>query len=127
MSFLGTIFANNRYKSLSSSDSESDADSYTSPQPQDNTTASQPYELIPDLPALLDRNPSIPPSTPKPLCSIFTTAARTDADLLPSVDKFHGDTYQLPKPDIIFRVSMKNFNSVSVNQVDAQVSLLCED
>jgi hypothetical protein len=109
MSFFGTLFANNRYKSLSSSDSEPAADSYTSPQPQDNTTTSQPYELIPDLLVLLDRNPRpIRLSTPKPLCSIFTTAVHADADLLPSVEKLHGDTYQLPKPDNIFRIIIQH-------------------
>jgi hypothetical protein len=133
MSFFGTLFANNNpYNSLSPSDSESDSDSDTPPlnsvdSPATPTDSQHPDPLH-DLPALIDRNPNTPPRTPpKPVCAILTTDARTDVDFLPFVDKFYGDTYQLPKPDNIFRVSMKNVNSVSINKVDVQVSLLCED
>jgi hypothetical protein len=117
MSFLGNLFANNPYKSLAPSDSDSDDDSIP-PAPCHDT------EPLHDLPALIALKS---PSKPKPLCAIFTTASCTDIDLLPAADKFYGDTYHLLKPDNIFRVSMKNVNSVSINKVDAQVSLLCED
>jgi hypothetical protein len=118
MSFLGTLFANNTYQSLAPTDSDSDDDDYI---PLASCHDTEPLQDLPALTALKS------PSKPTPLCAIFTTASHTDIDLLPAADKFYGDTYHLPKPDNIFRVSMKNVNSVSINKVDAQVNLLCED
>jgi exonuclease III len=78
-----------------------------------------------DLSALPDDTP--PPPVTRPLYPLFTSPAPRDVDLLPTNDNFYGDTYQLPKPDIIFRVSVKNVNHVSTNSIDAQITLLCKD
>jgi hypothetical protein len=68
-----------------------------------------------------------PPTAPAPYYGLFQSHAAQSKQLLPTNDKFHGDQLQLPKPPNIFRMATKNFNVVSVNKIDDQVTLLCLD
>jgi hypothetical protein len=68
-----------------------------------------------------------PPSAPAPYYGLFQSHEAKSKQLLPTKNKFHGDHLQIPKPPNIFRMATNNFNGVSVNKIDDQVTLLCLD
>jgi hypothetical protein len=89
--------------------------------------SSDQYEPCPHTPTDLLPLRAQPFEHPATFYALFQSHEEQSQQLLPTKDKFHGDSLQLPKPPNIFRMATKNFNGVSVNKIDDQVTLLCLD